>query len=169
MPERPVRVGVFSDISSAHLAVEELRAVGFSKDQITVVCSDDLKERYFREYEHQDPAGTNTPAAVAAGGTLGAILAGATVVLAAGATGGLSLLMAGGASAWAGGVVGGLVGAMMTRGVEKEAADFYSQAVEEGKILVAAEEKEPAMVAKLARAEDVFAAAGALPVQLPEG
>ena len=66
-----------------------------------------------------------------------------------------------------GGVLGSFLGAMLTRGVEKEAADFYDQAVTEGKLLVTVEihDNEGA----LARAEQALADAGALPLPLPEG
>ncbi|MEX0713629.1 MAG: hypothetical protein WD278_14825, partial [Pirellulales bacterium] len=76
---------------------------------------------------------------------------------------------AGGLAAWTGGVVGGLVGAMMTRGVEKELADYYDQAVLKGRILVAAEVAGDEENASLAEAERVFREAGAEPVSLPEG
>jgi hypothetical protein len=45
------------------------------------------------------------------------------VIATAVTTGGMALWAAGPISAWAGGVVGGLVGAMMSRGVEKELAN----------------------------------------------
>jgi hypothetical protein len=167
--ERPIRIGVFADIESAQRAVGRLIEAGFRRSQISVVCSDETKERYFREFEHQKPAGTTTPVVAAAGGALGAMLAGVTIVIAAGATGGVALLAAGGVSAWAGGVVGGLVGAMMTRGVEKELANFYNQAVVEGKLLVAAEDEGPNHARMLTRAETIFAELGAEPVALPEG
>jgi hypothetical protein len=150
-------------------AVARLLEAGFSKYQITVVCSDQTKERYFREFEHQAPAGTTTPAAVATGGAVGALLAGLTVVAAASVTGGVSLLVAGGVSSWAGGVVGGLVGAMMTRGVERELANYYNQAVVEGKILVAAEDTGPDPYPHLSHASQIFAELGAEPLSLPEG
>ena len=57
------------------------------------------------------------------------------------ATGSVVLWVAGPAVAGALGVAGGLVGAMSTRGVEKEIANYYQQAVLAGSILVAAEEK----------------------------
>ncbi|MBL8828023.1 MAG: hypothetical protein JNM18_13680 [Planctomycetaceae bacterium] len=84
-------------------------------------------------------------------------------------TGGASLLVTGGLALWAGGVVGGLVGAMMTRGVEKEVADYYDQALTEHKILVAAEVHGEHAEESLVKAERAFAAAGAQPVELPEG
>lgn len=177
--EHPVRprleAGVFATVDEARRAVYELLRAGFHKDQITVVCSDETKERYFREFEHQDPAGTHTPAATLAGGTLGAVVGGLTVILAAAGTGSLALWAAGPITAWAGGVTGGLIGAMMTRGVEKELANYYQQAVAQGQILVAAEEMENNNLAgaarqpSLATAARILANSGAKPLELPEG
>jgi hypothetical protein len=163
-----VEVGVFTTVEDARRAVNGLLDAGFPKDQVTVVCSDETKERYFREFEHQEPAGTYTPTATIAGGTIGALLGGATVIASAVATGSLALWAAGPITAWAGGVAGGLVGAMMTRGVEKELANFYQQAVLEGQILVAAEPGD-ARSPSLGEAARILAEAGAKPLTLPEG
>jgi hypothetical protein len=173
--ENRVEVGVFPTVEGARSAVQGLLAAGFTKDQITVMCSDQTKERYFQEFEHQEPAGTYTPTAAITGATIGALLGGASVVVASAATGGVALLAAGPITAWAGGVAGGLVGAMMTRGVEKELANFYQQAVIDGQILVAAEE--PANDSRtagnhrpsLSEAAQILADAGAKPLDLPEG
>src|SRR3954471_10351014 len=108
---RPLEVGVFSTIDAARNAAHALRAAGFSAGDITVVCSDETKERYFREFEHQEPAGTFAPTATIAGETIGALLGGLTVIASAIATGGLALWAAGPITAWFGGVAGGLVGA----------------------------------------------------------
>jgi hypothetical protein len=161
--------GVFPDIDDARRAVDGLLKAGFSRDHITVLCSDETKERYFREFEHQDPAGTHTPTAAAVGGTIGAALGGLTVIASAVATGSMALWAAGPITAWAGGVAGGLVGAMMTRGIEKELANYYQQAVVKGHILVAAEDHSPERQASLARAASILAEAGAMPLELPEG
>ena len=134
-----------------------------------MVCSDEAKERHFKEFEHQDPAGTYTPTATIAGGTIGAVLGGLSVVASAIATGSLALWAAGPITAWAGGVAGGLVGAMMTRGVEKELANFYQQAVVAGQILVAAEDHDPNHSQRLAKAAEILAESGAKPLTLPEG
>ncbi len=164
-----LEVGVFGSVEDARNAVHRLLAAGFSKKQITVLCSDDAKERNFREFEHQDPAGKHTPAAAIAGGTIGAVLGGLTVVASAVVTGSLALWAAGPITAWAGGVAGGLVGAMMTRGIEKELADFYQQAVVDGQILVAAEDHGPDHAQRLADAAKILAESGAArPMSLPE-
>jgi hypothetical protein len=166
--DRPLRVGVFSDVAAADQAVDDLLAAGFSRDEISVMCSNEHIEEHFKEFEHQKPAGTHTPAAAAAGSVIGAAVGGLAAVAGLVTTGGVAVLAAGGIAAWTGGVVGGLIGAMMTRGVEKELADFYDQALTEGKILVAAED-ESADQTRLHRAEQIIAAAGAEPMPLPEG
>jgi hypothetical protein len=167
--ERPVEVGVFDTVERATHAVENLLKVGFTHEEITVVCSDQTKERYFTAFEHQSPAGTHDARATVAGSAIGAIAAGLTVVASAVATGGLAILAAGPMTAAAGGVAGGFIGAMMTRGVEKELANFYQQAVLRGQILVAAEDHGPNANERLTRAARILAEAGAKPVSLKEG
>jgi outer membrane lipoprotein SlyB len=167
--ERPIRVGIYSTIRAADCAVDNLLKVGFTSVQITVICSDRTTEEHFHEFEHEEPAGAYAPAAVAVGGAIGAALGGLTVLAGAVTTAGLGLLAAGGLAAWTGGVVGGLVGAMMTRGVEHELANYYDQAVTAGKILVAVEDHSEAQRQRLARAEQILAECGAEPVALREG
>lgn len=167
--ERPIRVGVYSTIRAADCAVQNLLKAGFSAEHISVLCSDQSIEAHFRGFEHEEPSGSYTPAAVAVGGAIGAALGGLTILAGAITTAGLGLLAAGGIAAWAGGVVGGLVGAMTTRGVEPEVADFYDQAVTAGKILVAVEDHSEAQRQNLDRAEHIFAECGAEPMALPEG
>jgi hypothetical protein len=164
--ERPIEVGVFDSITAASQAVEELLVAGFFQQQITVVCSDETKERYFRAFDHQKPAGTYNVPATVAGSALGAIAAGLTIVATAVATGGLTILAAGPITAAAGGVAGGFIGAMMTRGVERELANYYQQAVLEGRILVAAEASGSDAAHKLALAARILLQAGAQPLSL---
>ena len=38
-PERPIRVGVFENVEQADAAVSDLLAAGFTKEEITVICS----------------------------------------------------------------------------------------------------------------------------------
>jgi hypothetical protein len=166
--ERPVRAGVFATLQGAEQAVRGLLDAGFNKDQITVICSDETKEKHFKDFEHQESAGSNTPAAAATGGAIGATLGAAATGAVGVATGGLPLLVAGGIGLMAGAVWGGFLGAMMTRGMEKEAADYYDQAVQRGKLLVAVEERE-AGIPTLADAERILANAGAEPLPLTEG
>lgn len=165
----PLEVGVFNSIDDARQAVHMLMDAGFTIEQITVVCSDDAKEQYFHEFDHQQPAGTHTATAAITGGTIGAVLGGLTVVGSALATGSLALWAAGPITAWAGSIAGGLVGAMMSRGVEKELANYYQQSVLSGQILVAAEDHSADGDRHLQQAATILADAGALPMPMVEG
>jgi hypothetical protein len=168
--DQPIRAAVFRTVSQADDAVDRLLKAGFTAGQITVVCSDETKERHFREFEHQDPAGSHAPAAAATGGVIGAALGGFVAMAGAAATGGAAAVAAGAFLAAAGGsVAGGLIGAMTTRGMEKEVADYYDQAVAAGRILVAVEDEGENRAETLAQAEQIFAAAGAEPISLEEG
>jgi hypothetical protein len=158
------RVGVFSTVQQAKQVIAELTAAGFTTEQITVICSDETRQAQFVEFEHQPPH--VAPAAIATGSAVGAALGGLAAIAAGLATGGVALIFSGGAAAWAGAVAGGLVGGMMTRGVDRELADYYEQAVLKGKILVAAEDTGPQHTPHLVAAERIFAAHGALPVTL---
>jgi hypothetical protein len=163
-----LRLGVFNSLAAADAAVHRLLRAGFTKQQISVICSDETRERHFPGLAHQQPAGKNTPLAATAGAAVGATIAGLAAITAAAATGGAALFVAGGAAAWTGAVLGGFLGAMMTRGMERELADFYDQAVTEGKIVVAAEAHGPRAQERLAEAAQILAQAGAEPLPLKE-
>lgn len=167
--QQSVRAGVFGDLRSADAAVARLLAAGFSHDQITVICSDEAKERHFQQFEHQEPAGNHAGDAALAGVSIGAVAGGLTAIAVAGALGGVPLLIAGAAGLSGGSALGGFLGPMLTRGEEKEASNFYDQAVRHDKILVSVEVHGPDAPARLAEAERVFTAAGTEPIQLPEG
>jgi hypothetical protein len=74
-----------------------------------------------------------------------------------------------GAGMMTGGLLGGFLGAMLTRGVEKEVANFYDQEVTDGNLLVAVECHRPDAEVLLAGAEHILSEAGAEPLPLPEG
>ncbi len=167
--DRTEEIGLFATVDEAEAAVRGLLDAGFDKEQITVICSDESKERYFTEFEHQEPAGTFTTAAAFAGGAIGALLGGLPVIGVAVATGSVVLWVAGPALAGAFGLAGGLVGAMATRGIEKEIANYYQQAVMDGLILVAAEAKGPNRIRRLVETAQIFSAIGAKPLSLREG
>jgi hypothetical protein len=167
--QKPLRAGVFETVAEADRVVAELLAAGFTVDQITVVCSEEAVRRHFKQFEHQDPAGAHTPAAALTGGAIGAALGGLVAVAGAVTVGGAALLVAGGLALWTGGVLGGLVGAMMTRGMERELANFYDQEVSRGRILVAVEVSDPKRQAMLDQASTIFARHGAHPLPLAEG
>jgi hypothetical protein len=160
-------VGVFDTVIAARTAVEKLTAAGFAADQITVVCSDHSKADLFREFKHQDPAGTHTAEAALGGSAIGATLGSLAIIASAAATGSVALWAAGPIFAWTGGVAGGLVGAMMSRGIERELANYYQQSVLDGEILIAADLGTSPQ--RQRQAADIFAECGAKPLELRKG
>jgi hypothetical protein len=165
----PIRAGIFSSVENAEKAIRKLLAAGFSKDQITVVTSDKGMRRHFSGVKYEEPAGAHTEEAVALGSSLGsalgAIATGAVGLL----TGGVPLIVIGTYGLLAGGVAGGFIGAMLTRGIETELANFYDQEVGAGNLLVAVEVDEASSKPSLEDAERLLAEAGAKPLALPEG
>lgn len=167
--ERPLRAGVFATSHQADQVIQHLLSAGFSADEITVICSEDADKRHFSKFQHQQPAGTYTPLAATTGAVIGAAVGGVAAVAGMLTTGGIGVLASAGLATWSGGVVGGLIGAMMTRGVERELANFYDQAVTEGKIVVGVEAKSGDRFTRLNRADKIIADGGAEPMPLPEG
>jgi len=167
--EKPVVVGVFATIADAQHAVRELLRVGFSKPQITVVCSDPEKEAHFREFERQEPAGYYAPRAIATGAIGSAILGLIKALVVLMNFGQIEALVAGLLFVPFGGIAGGFIGAMMTRNAEKELANFYDQGVEPGSIVVAAEDHSERADKTLPLAEKILDREGVRPMELPEG
>ena len=167
--DRPVRVGVFATTQQATRAINDLLSAGFAKEEISVICSDKRREEFFKDFPNPPLPTDHLAEAVATGGAVGAIIGG-LVAVAAATTGGLGLIAAGPIVLGLGGgaAAGGFIGAMTTRGVTKEMADFYDQAVSRGKILVAIEDERD-NTERLRTAERIFANAGAEPLPLTEG
>src|SRR5262245_60416476 len=107
--EKPIRVGVFDTIDQGERAVKDLLQLGFRAQQISVICSDRFTQEHFKEFKHQRPAGERTPTAAAAGGAIGAILGGLTV-LGVVTTGGMGVLAAGAIATATGAITGGFIG-----------------------------------------------------------
>ncbi|HET6164414.1 MAG TPA: hypothetical protein VFG37_12155 [Planctomycetota bacterium] len=159
----PVRAAVFRKAREAGFAAAELVRAGFAKDHITVVCTSDRGHR-FDGFDRRDPAGAHTFGAALVGGAIGAALGGVAALA------GTELLLTGPLLAGIGALAGGFVGAMLSRGVEREATNYYDQAVRKGDILVAVEcDPGSDQRERLALAERLLARAGARPLPLLEG
>ncbi len=167
--EKPVRVGVFGTVAQADRAIRNLLAAGFEKEQLAVICSDKYKEQFFRDLPTPEPAGSYTSEGIAIGGAIGLTIGGLALMATALATGGATLLAAGTVLFGGAAITGSFAGAMMTRGFDKEIANFYDQAVKRGKILVAVEVHGERSVARLDEAEHILAEAGSEPLALVEG
>lgn len=167
-PRQNVRVGIFSDLPTADRAVSKLLEAGFSHEQITVVCSDETKNRHFAEFQHEVRSGKNADSGAVAGAGIGAAVGGLAAIALGAVSGAVPLIIAGAAGIAAGSGAGVFVGAMSSRLEEGEVADFYDQAVREGQILVGVEDNSPEAGVTLRKAEQIIAAAGAKPLPLTE-
>jgi hypothetical protein len=164
MTRYPVRAGVFSSVDSAVNVVRQLHHSGFTWDEISVICSDEKKEDLFPEQTQKLPTGSldNEALNVAGAGLLGL----GTVAVAAAilSTAGTAVMIIG---AFAGiAAAGTFTSLMATRGFESEATDYYEQAVQEGKILVAVEVSGDDSEARRERAAQIISEAGAEVVPL---
>lgn len=159
----PVRAAVFRKAREADFAASALVRAGFTKDHITVVCTSDRGHR-FDGFDRRDPAGAHTPGAALCGGAIGAALGGIAALAST------ESLLTGPLLVGIGALAGGFVGAMLSRGVEREATNYYDQAVRRGDILVAVEcDPGSDQRERLALAERLLARAGARPLALLEG
>ena len=162
-----IRVGVFSDMISADRAVARLMEAGFTPEQITVVCSGETQENFFRKYDgtiqHHKATGE-----VASGATIGAAIGGLTAIALGAVTGVVPLVIAGVAGAAGGGAMGGFLGVMTSKGVEHDFLNACHEQVLAGKILVAAEGLGENSESQLARASRIFIQEGSELNTLPQ-
>lgn len=165
---RPIRVGVYQSIAAAEGAVAALQHVGFSDSEITVFCPNREAQRQFEE--NQPPGEKGAPVDhIATGSAVGGTIGGLTVAATIATAGGAPVIVAGGiAGLLTGGVVGGLAGAMANRGLEKESADYFDQAVAENRILVSVEPEEKS-AQRMELASHTMEKAGAQAIPLREG
>ncbi|TWU27676.1 hypothetical protein [Bythopirellula polymerisocia] len=165
---RPVRAGVYKTLAKAETAFRSLQEASFTAKELTVICSNEQQQKHFPNQvaKEGDPTSTN---AAATGSALGGLIGGVTAVAGLATIAGIPVVVAGAlASALTGGVVGGLTGMMIDRSFDQEAADYFDQAVSEGKILIAVE-PEDANPERLSTAATLLREAGAEPLSLLEG
>lgn len=147
--------GLFDNLEAAHAALRDLRALGLSSSDVSLVAHDAAGE-YGQALGRTDLS--TTPAdngdATAAGAGMGAVLGGLTgmlvglgalmlpgigPVLAAGPLATvLSGLIGAGVGAVGGGLAGGLIGALVDLGVPEDQAQYYAEGVRRGGALVTA-------------------------------
>lgn len=150
MQERDVYESqMYYDREPAAAAVDRLHALGYDRDEISVIMDDKTRERAFSSMV-KAKGSEGMAAGATTGGVLGAIIAGLTAtgsVVAVAGTGGLAApLVAGplaaalaglGVGAAGGGIVGGLIGV----GIAEKKAKDYEKGLREGGILIAVKPK----------------------------
>lgn len=175
--DRPFRVGVFRDGERARRIVDELRANGLSR--ITVVTDDPNVQNAFERVcavrgaanvarcedgVHRSPGQVSRTGALAGAG-VGLVAGFLGVALFSNAYGppGAILNIA---MPLAGTVWGAFIGAMISRGWQREPENYFDQELEDGEILVAVEETDPG---RRALAERILSGVGVGPIPLPQG
>jgi len=143
--ERPILVtGLFRDRDSAERAYGTVTSRGYGKNDVSLLMSEEARERHFPRTETvRTELGTKAAAGAAAGavagGGLGAVLAGlaASGIAVPGlpiiAMGAMAAALTGGAT---GGAIGALIGALVGYGIPEERARMYDRGVREGGIVM---------------------------------
>ena len=142
----PVVTGLFRDLDKANRAYQAVVDLGYAKESINVVMSDETRDRFFlkdrplateRGNKALEGAGVGGAIGGAVGALLGAIATiGATIVVP-----GLGLVVAGPiaavlAAAGAGSLTGGIIGTLVGAGIPEERAKHYEQGIKGGGVLI---------------------------------
>jgi hypothetical protein len=132
--------GIFTDTASAEHAVQDLKAAGFSNNDISALFPDKQGTRDFaHEKNTKAPEGATTGAGTGAllGGGLGWLAGiGALAIPGLGPFIAAGPIMAALAGAGVGGAVGGLTGALIGMGIPEYEAKRYEGRVKDGGILL---------------------------------
>ena len=137
--------GLFRDRESAERAYGSLSSRGYSKDDVSLMMSDETRKKYFSDDDKDSDLDTKAwegaGKGAAVGGTIGATLAAIAAIGTTVALPGLGLLVAGPlaaglAGAGAGGLTGGLIGGLIGSGIPEDRAREYERGINEGGILM---------------------------------
>ncbi|HEX8195553.1 MAG TPA: hypothetical protein VF571_05020 [Pyrinomonadaceae bacterium] len=135
--------GLFNDRDSAERAYRSLSDRGYTTDDVSVLMSDETRNRHFGEGTPDTELGSKAlegaGAGSAIGGTIGAVLGGIAAIGTNVVLPGLGLIVAGPlaaalAGAGAGGLTGGLIGALVGSGIPEEHAKDYEEGIKSGGI-----------------------------------
>ena len=154
--QQSFRAGTFSDLQSADRAVARLLAAGFLKEQITVLCMDEVKESHFRQLGYPPPTDSAAPGTGIAGASIGATVGGLAAIAVGAATGAVPLVIAGAAGVAGGSALGGFLGAIINGEGESAVVKSYDQELRSGRILVVMTDQSPQAESKLAQAEAIL-------------
>jgi len=156
--------GVFDNNITADRVVSELLAEGFAKEDISLLMSDQTRDKLFSSTDDEatrSAKGALTGATI--GGALGAIVAGLTMVGTILTNGGALLvtgpLVTALSGAGVGAVAGGLGGALIRAGFAADEANLFEEEIKRGKAVVIVHASD---AAKATVARSVFKTAGAV-------
>ena len=154
--------GLFKSKVAAEAAVDAVLKRGFTRDDISVLMSDDTRSKHFA-LQSRTHAADGLGIGEAAGGAVGAVLAAITAVGTTLFLPGLNLVIAGPIAAalaglGAGGATGGLIGALIGAGIPEYRAKVYEAGIRGGGILIGVEARSDDEVDRL---EELLAELGA--------
>jgi hypothetical protein len=161
--------GIAQTEAQAIAIVDQLKAAGFSHNDISVLLPDKTGTRDFAHEQHtKAPEGAATGAGTGGvlGGTLGWLVGIGTLAIP-----GLGPFIAAGpimaalSGAAAGAALGGLAGALIGMGIPEYEAKRYEGRVKDGNILISVHAEDRA---ERARAKDIFEQAGAEDISYTE-
>jgi hypothetical protein len=154
--------GLARDREHASRIVDQLKAAGFSNQDISVLMSEKSSSRDFaHEKETKAPEGAVTGAVT--GGTIGGVLGwlagiGALAIPGVGPLIAAGPIMAALSGAAVGAATGGIAGALIGMGIPEYEAKRYESSVKEGKVLVSVHSDN---ADQTRRAKEIFEQAGA--------
>jgi hypothetical protein len=145
--------GLFKSKVAAEAAVDALLKRGFTRDDLSVLMSDETRSKHFA-LQSRTHAADGLGIGAVTGGAVGAVLA---AIAAVGSTlflPGLNLVIAGPIAAalaglGAGGAAGGLIGALVGAGIPEYRAKVYEAGLRGGGILVGVEARDDEEVDRL--------------------
>jgi len=137
---------LFKDREHAERAYRSATELGYNKDDINLMMSDDTRKLHFPSGQATDTElGNKAAEGAGIGGAIGGAIGAIAAAIAAMGTSlvipGLGLIVAGPlaaavAGAGAGGITGGLVGALVGWGIPEERVKHYEAGLREGGILL---------------------------------
>ena len=140
--------GLFRNREAADNAYQALIDLGYSRDDINLVMSDETRNRYYPANDTPHETGHKTMEGAGVGGaigtTVGAILGALAAIGTSLVVPGLGLVIAGPivaalAGAGAGSITGGLIGGLIGAGIPEDTAKAYEKGIREGGILISVE------------------------------
>jgi len=143
--ERGMLTGMFRDRESTESAYNTLQERGYSKDDISLVMSDETRKKHFSDEAGDTEIGTKAAEGAGKGSAIGSTVGAIVGVIAAIGTSlvipGLGIVIAGPiaaglAGAGAGGITGGIIGALVGSGIPEERARLYESGIESGNIVM---------------------------------
>lgn len=146
-----VLVGIFTTEEEARRVIQNLKDVGYSDKDISVIAKEKERVEHIHDVEDVNMETTDNNNKAVGGAVTGGVIGGAGALLAEIgllAIPGIGPFLAAGPIAVtlggivAGGAVGGLIGALVDLGIDKEDAKEYETYLERGDILVAVKERD---------------------------